>query len=194
MSGPRCERVSAGLPRRIETARLVLRVWSPERDAAAARAALDASDAHLRPWIPVMRHEPRTLRETQTWLESHLAQFDDGEAFRYAIFDRDEAALLGEAMLLRRGPPRVLELGYWIHVDHTRRGYALEASRALIELGLAQPDTDLLEIVCAADNGPSNAIPPKLGFARDPARSEALAREEGGGVWSVWVRAATEAT
>lgn len=52
---------------RIETDRLLIRCWSPA-DAPVLRAAIDESDQHLRPWIPWMKDEPKTLDETASGL------------------------------------------------------------------------------------------------------------------------------
>ena len=96
---------------RVETERLVLRCWSPA-DAPVLRAALDACDQHLRPWIPFMKDEPRTLEQSAQWLRGHRAAFDTGTMFRYAVFDKAEQSMLGENMLMARVGPGGLEIGY----------------------------------------------------------------------------------
>ncbi len=114
---------------RVETDRLVLRCWSPE-DAPALRVALDASDQHLRPWIPFMKDEPRSLEQTVQWLRMHRANFDSDVMYRYGVFEKESKSLLGENMLLGRVGPGGLELGYWTHVKSGGHGYATEASCA----------------------------------------------------------------
>ncbi len=49
---------------RIETERLVIRCRE-ESDAPQVRASLDASDAHLRPWVPFMKQEPQSVDGTR---------------------------------------------------------------------------------------------------------------------------------
>ena len=88
---------------RVETDRLVLRCWSPG-DAPVLRAALDACDAHLRPMIPFMKDEPRSLQQTARWLREIRAAFDLGQMFRYVVFDAKEQKLLGENMLRQHLP------------------------------------------------------------------------------------------
>ena len=78
---------------RVETGQLVLRCWSPE-DAPLMRAALDANDDHLRPMIPFMKDEPRTLQQTAQWLRDIRAAFDLDQNYRYAVFDSSEKKLL----------------------------------------------------------------------------------------------------
>ena len=84
---------------RVETERLVLRCWSPS-DALRLRAAVDANDGHLRPMIPFMKDEPRTLAHTAQWLRGHRAAFDSDSMYRFAVFDAEEKTLLGENMLI----------------------------------------------------------------------------------------------
>jgi len=150
-------------PERLETARLVLRCWC-EADAPAVRAALDSSDAHLRPWIPFMKDEPRSLEGTARWLCLHIAQFRAGEHYRYGIFEPG-GALVGEVMLLKRAGPDVLEVGYWILRERCGRGYASEAAQAMVGLGLGLDGVRRVEIHCDAENTASDAIPRRLGFA-----------------------------
>jgi len=148
---------------RVETERLVLRCWSPA-DAPVLRAALDACDAHLRPMIPFMKDEPRSLQQTAQWLRGHRAAFDLGQMYRYAVFDAVEQNLLGENMLLARVGPGGLEIGYWTHKDAIGKGFATEASSAMIRVAFEIEKVKRVEIMCAPENTASASIPARLGF------------------------------
>jgi len=147
---------------RVETPRLVLRRWSPA-DAPALRAALDKSDKHLRPWIPFMKDEPRSMEGTVAWLRGHRAAFERSENFRFAVFSKD-GRLAGENMLLRRVGPNALEIGYLTHLGFEGRGYATEASAALVKVAFELYDAQRVEIHHAAANRASGRIPERLGF------------------------------
>ena len=151
---------------RIETERLVIRCWTPE-DAPLLRKTLDECDAHLRPYIPFMKDEPRTLEQTAQWLRGHRASFDTDQLYRYAVFDADEKTLLGENMLLSRVGPGGLEIGYWTHKDAIGKGIASEASCAMIRVAFDIQKMNRLEIMCAPENLASAAIPAKLGFSHE---------------------------
>lgn len=151
---------------RVVTDRLVLRCWSPE-DAPALRAALDACDAHLRPMIPFMKDEPRSLQQTAEWLRGHRAAFDLRQMYRYAVFDRHEQNLLGENMLLARVAPGGLEIGYWTHKDAVGKGIATEATCAMIRVAFDIEKVERLEIMCAPENKASASIPKRLGFTHE---------------------------
>jgi len=148
---------------RVETERLLLRCWAPE-DAPVLRAALDRSADHLRPWIPFMAQEPRSLEDTAEWLRGLRAMFDRSEHFRYPVWTRDGSALVGENMLLDRVGPGGLEIGYLTHLGHEGMGYAREATVAMIRLAFEVHGVERVEIHCAPENTASAAIPARLGF------------------------------
>ena len=159
------------VPAELRTARLMLRRWRPE-DAPRLHAALAPSVAHLAPWIPWAVAEPSPVPE----LEQRLARFAESIAARrewqWGIFDADTGALLGGISLHPRDArARVpfdaadrVEIGYWLRVDATGRGYATEAVRAVLAAARALPHVSHVEIRCDVRNAPSAAIPRRLGF------------------------------
>ena len=163
---------------RVETDRLVLRCWSP-RDAPVLRAALDACDAHLRPMIPFMKDEPRSLQQTARWLREIRAAFDLGQMFRYAVFDAAEQKLLGENMLLARVGPGGLEIGYWTHKEVVGQGIANEATCAMIRVAFEIEKVKRVEIMCAPENKASASIPARLGFTHDATLKKRALDSEG---------------
>ncbi len=71
--------------------------------------------------------------------------------------------MIGGFDLWRIGPGAV-ELGYWVHVDFTGRGYATESARALTQAGLALSDVVRVEIHTDESNAISAGIPRRLGY------------------------------
>jgi RimJ/RimL family protein N-acetyltransferase len=63
--------------------------------------------------------------------------------------------------------PGAVELGYWVHVDFTGRGYATAGARALTQAGLALSDVARVEIHTDEANVISAAIPRRLGYRLD---------------------------
>jgi RimJ/RimL family protein N-acetyltransferase len=163
---------------RVETERLVMRCWSPA-DAPRLRRALDEADAHLRPWIPWMSEEPRTLEQTAQRLRRERAEFDRDETYRYAIFTRDEATLLGSTGLFTRVGPRARETGYWLHPDHCGKGYASEVTMAMTKIAFDVDGVDRVELRCQPDNAPSNRVPERLGFVHEATLRRAGLDSEG---------------
>jgi RimJ/RimL family protein N-acetyltransferase len=151
---------------RVETSRLILRCWSPE-DAPALRQALDESGQHLRPWIPFMKDEPRTLQQTLEWLRLHRSNFDADRMYRFGVFSKADGSIVGENMLLDRVGPGGLEVGYWTHVAQGGQGFATEASGAMVRTAFEVYGVDRVEIHCAPANQASASIPAKLGFSHE---------------------------
>ena len=151
---------------RVETGRLLLRCWDPA-DAPLLRAAIDANDDHLRPHIPFMKDEPRSLQQTADWLRGHRAAFDSDKMYRFAVFDAGGQTLLGENMLIDRVGPGGLEIGYWTHRDAVGEGIATEATCAMVRLAFETRHVERIEIMCAPANSASAAIPAKLGFTHE---------------------------
>jgi len=151
---------------RIETSRLLMRCWSPA-DARLLRASLDDNNQHLRPWIPFMKDEPRSLEQTVERLRGIRASFDLHQHYRYAVFDTGGEKLLGESILLDRVGPGAFEIGYWIDRHAVGQGYAIEATCALIRVAFEIEKVDRLEIHVEPDNAASATVPLKLGFTHD---------------------------
>jgi RimJ/RimL family protein N-acetyltransferase len=160
-----------------------LRHWRLE-DADAQARAVEASLDHLRPWMawavewPKPRDEQiEALRE---WERRRLA----GEDEFLAVWLDGE--VVGSCGLHYRIGPGAAEIGYWIHVDHLRRGLATEVARQLVERAFADPAIELVEIHHDRANAASGGVPPKLGFEHvsDTPRAPVAPAEEG--VERVW--------
>jgi len=197
------------LPAAVPTERLLLRRWHPAH-APALKLALDASVHHLASWIPWRIAEPASVPDLEARLARHVDDFDAGREWVYAIFPAagpdgsavaaDGADVLGAVGLYPRDATgRVsidaadrLELGYWLHVNATGRGYATEATRAAVALAETLPGIAHLEIRCDPRNAASAAVPRRLGFAHVSTDSRPAA--EPGRPPSetmIWVRAVT---
>ena len=103
------------------------------------------------------------LAAQASFLEATAAGWEQGERFEYAIEDR-ERNLLGSVGLMRRVGPGGLEIGYWVHSGHTRRGIAKLAAAALTDAAFGLPWVDHVEIHHDKENLASGAVPAGLGF------------------------------
>jgi RimJ/RimL family protein N-acetyltransferase len=165
-------RVDAGVPVRVQTARLVLRPWRAD-DAAALLDILEANRSHLGPWIPARVAEPAPLPALAERLDSFAQAFAEDREWRYAITAAADDELLGEASLFPRSArSRVsfaaadrVEVGYWLRSDRTGTGLATEAARALCGVADALAPVSQIEIRCDARNQVSAAVPKRLGFS-----------------------------
>jgi len=171
------------LPSSVTADRLEIREWTPA-DVDQMDAAISASVEHLRPWMPWIAFEPASrddrLERIRTW---QLDRSIGGDAV-YAIFL--DGLAIGGTGLHRRIGEGGLEIGYWIHVDHIRRGHAREASRALTVAAFELAEIDRVEIHHDRANQPSGRVPRSLGYSfigEVPRPPEAPAES---GVHCVW--------
>ncbi|MDZ7679208.1 MAG: GNAT family N-acetyltransferase [Acidimicrobiales bacterium] len=98
----------------------------------------------------------------------------------------DDDMPVGSTGLHDRKGPGGLEIGYWIHVDHVRKGFASEAVAALADAALTLADIERVYICHDAENHASAGVPASVGFVRRADRSAPVkAPSETGTQW-VW--------
>lgn len=163
----------AGAPTRIETQRLVLRAFEAA-DAEAFDALVMSSIDHLLPWQPWAAHEPHPMDQRRRDLADLGDQLRAGTAAHYAIAMPGCGMLLGSAALVPGAEPGRIEVGYWLGVTHTGRGYATEAVRALTHCALATLSLDRVELWADQANDRSNAVARRTGYAFDSVQQSYL--------------------
>jgi ribosomal-protein-serine acetyltransferase len=171
------------LPAYLETERLVLRTWKPD-DAEALGIAITESLDHLRPWMPWAGLEPLALEDRRKLIDEWDALWRSGNDVVFGVF-LDGTPIGGSGLHQRIGPAG-LEIGYWIHVDHLRQGYAAEVSAALTDLAFTVEGIERVEIHHDRANGASAGVPRSLGYellGEKPDTSEAPGEE---GVDCTW--------
>jgi RimJ/RimL family protein N-acetyltransferase len=93
---------------------------------------------------------------------------EEGDKIFLAVERRDDAAMLGEVVLILRSvPSRQAEVGYTFHPDHFGRGYATEASRRLLALAFDEAGIHRVYARCHANNDASRRVMERLGMRRE---------------------------
>jgi RimJ/RimL family protein N-acetyltransferase len=141
--------------------RLAIRPWQAS-DAPALNVAITESVEHLRPWMSWIAMEPRALAERQSMIARWEMERRAGGDMVFGMFIG--AIVVGGCGLHRRLGPDGLEIGYWIHAAHVRRGYAARATAMLTAVAFSFPEIDLVEIHCDRANHASQGVPRRLGF------------------------------
>jgi RimJ/RimL family protein N-acetyltransferase len=135
--------------------------------APALNAAVTANLDHLRPWMAWAAQAP-ALAETLELSRVGESAWDSGSDFMYLVTpDTEPATVIGAFGLHGRIGPGALEIGYWVDHGHTRRGIATAAAEAVTAAALALPGIQRVEIHCDETNGPSAAVPRRLGYRLD---------------------------
>lgn len=166
------------LPDLVHSPRLTLRRWVGA-DAPALSAAILESADHLRPWMPWIASEPVRLDERVALIDRWNADWEQGGDLVVGIFMN--GTVVGGSGLHKRRGPGVLEIGYWVHVDHVRQGIAAEVSELLTAAAFTVADIERVEIHHDKANEASAGVPRRLGFRfADEAPNAVLAPGETG--------------
>lgn len=147
-------------PERIDAGPVVLRRIRLTDAEAIAEAVLDSLD-HLRPWMPWATSEAVTAAAQRKRVEESWSV--DNEFAYVMLIGEPDTTVVGGCGLGRSWTGH-LAIGYWVHLDHLRHGYATAAARALTDAAWTIRNYKQVEIHCDLANAASAAIPPRLGY------------------------------
>jgi ribosomal-protein-serine acetyltransferase len=160
---------------------VVLRRWRPG-DTDVLYRAVSESLEHLAPWMAWAAYGYSTADAA-----AYVARSGElwGTDFDYAMI-APGGAVAGSCSLMSRIGGGGLEIGYWVHPGHTRRGYATAVAAALATEAF-RIGAERVEIVHDVANVASRSIPLRLGFREVGRRSPREERTSGeAGVDVVW--------
>jgi RimJ/RimL family protein N-acetyltransferase len=146
----------------IRTERLVLRGYR-EDDYEALAAIQSRDDVHV--WLYGVARSPEEIREMLDERIGRNAIETEGAGLTLAIELQDGGAVVGDVSFWVTSTRHAQgEVGFIVHPDHQRRGYAREAAAAMLRVGFE--DLGLHRIVgrCEVRNDASAAVLRKLGM------------------------------
>jgi ribosomal-protein-alanine N-acetyltransferase len=147
-------------PPTLTTARLVLRPFT-DGDAPAAHAHV--ADWEVASTTAAIPH-PYPAGAAEAWIATHARRHEAGEAVILAITLRDTGELVGSIEIRLIPPHKRGELGYWIGRPHWGRGYATEASAALLRWAFDTLDLHRVHAAHLGRNPASGAVLRKIGM------------------------------
>ncbi len=154
----------------IVTPRLLLRPFTMD-DCAAFYAIRSRSDV-----VRYLYEEPITLVEVNDLMPKRMqrtALVDEGDVLGLALERRDTGEMIGDVVLIWTSVAHQQgELGFVLHPDHHRQGFAREAPEAILKLGFTAGGMHRIVGRCDARNAPSAGLLLHLGM-----RQEALLRQ-----------------
>lgn len=145
--------------------------------------AIGDSLEHLRPWLPWATPEAATSTAQRDRLNRSTWGPDN---YGYLML-ADSSVIVGGCGLHRRIGPAGLEIGYWVHVAHVRRGYATAAASALTRTALAVPGVERVEVHCDQANVASAAVPARLNYRLDRIEEHPIDTPAGTGRMMIWI-------
>lgn len=168
------------IPERITTDRLILRRFT-RRDTDALFSAVETSLPQLSEFLP-WAHAGYAKDDAAAYIRDSIGSWKESRAFDYAIRLRSHPSHhLGNISIWhvsRLG--RTAEIGYWIRSDQAGRGFATEATAAILEKGFLHLDLHKVMLRIAQGNRGSVRVAEKLGFIREGVLREELRIN---GVW-----------
>lgn len=159
----------------IETARLILRDWTPE-DAPAI--ALLLNDEHISMMTSGVPH-PYTLERAEQFIADLAGWHEAGTHRVFAMTLKASGVLVGEIGIWdidaanRRG-----KIGAILGRAHWGRGYGTEATAAVIEDAFTRTNLNRIGTECYADNPASARVLEKCGFVPEGRIREKVRRED----------------
>ena len=153
------------------TERLTLRPFALNDVSAVQRLAGDHQVASTTLTIP----HPYEDGAAEEWIGGHASQWAAHEFLALAATTAEDG-LVGAISLDLSLPHRRAELGYWIGVPFWNRGYATEASRALVEYGFAELDLNRIEAQYLIRNPASGRVLEKLGMMYEGVRRQHIVK------------------
>jgi RimJ/RimL family protein N-acetyltransferase len=168
------------VPDRLEGARVVVRPFERE-DVPALRAAIEESREHIAPWLPWARAH-QTPEETLDFVAKQKGHWIARESFGAGVFLKEGGALLGGVGLHPRDW-RVpsFEIGYWLRLGATGRGYMREAVAVVSRLAFDVLHAERVLIRCDARNERSRRVAEMSGYTFE-GRTRRDARDPSGGL------------
>lgn len=147
----------------LTTERLILR-QAQVTDAPKVCESISVSIDNFKKYLNTYPRE-RTVEEQAEEYTQLLTKEGYAKEWRYLAFDKSNPEVLIACLGLHFIDPNVpkFEIGYWVDIRHTGKGYIIEAAKALVKLAF-ELGAERIQIVCAKSNVKSQAIPKKLGF------------------------------
>jgi RimJ/RimL family protein N-acetyltransferase len=147
----------------LTTERLILRPFALDDAAEVTRLVSDRRIADTTLNIP----HPYDEATATAWIDTHeeVAERDGG--LTLAVTDGPTGQIFGAVGLSINRPHRRGELGYWVAVEHWGRGYATEASRAMLDHAFGALDLSRVVAHCLTRNEGSWRVMEKLGMQRE---------------------------
>lgn len=145
----------------ISTERLILR-----------RFAYSDADAVFKNWasdeqVQMMYSEPvyPTREAVMRLLEKYITGYEKNDYYRWAVIEKESGECIGQiAYFLVDNRNHFAEIEYCIGAAFQRRGYATEATQAVIAYGFDRMNLHKVQICTKTINIPSKRVIEKCGF------------------------------
>ncbi len=150
----------------LTTRRLILRPFRMNDAADVARLGGDRRVSSMTLTVP----HPYALSDAEGWISKHPGFWMRDEQAVFAVCERlgeSAGTLVGAIGLSIERFHRRAEIGYWIGVPHWGKGYATEASLALVDFGFESLGLDRIHSCHFGNNPASGRVLQKAGLRHE---------------------------
>ena len=111
---------------------------------------------------------PLTREEARAWIARSIESFQEHGFGRYAITLKRDKRIIGDCGILRieKAGELVNDLGYIIHHPYWRKGYAVEAARAVVGHAFDCLNLDVIHANMPHDHDSSRKVAERIGMKR----------------------------
>lgn len=146
-------------------------------DAPVVFDAVQGERSELRTWLPWV-DQTETVADTIRFVEEAQQRREDGSALVYGLWQEIEFAGVVDLHAIDHENGSA-QIGYWLRCAARGQGLATQSSMALLGIAFEILELERVEIRCAVQNEPSQAIPRRLGFALEGTLRHAQKLSEG---------------
>jgi len=124
---------------------------------------------HLTPWEPVWQRDELSRSAYRRRLRHYQREARDDLGYAFLIFGEADDSLVGGLTLsnVRRGVTQAAVLGYWLGLPFIKRGYMVEAVRAIAGFAFGELHLHRLEAATMPANAASIRVLERNGFERE---------------------------
>jgi ribosomal-protein-alanine N-acetyltransferase len=111
---------------------------------------------------------PYSIEQAREWIIVVSELFARGQCAVFGMQSKDDGSLVGTVGLREIDSEHLrAELGYWVAVESWGRGYATEASRAVLDYGFNQFGLNRIYAFHMLRNPPSGRVLTKIGMKQE---------------------------
>ncbi len=141
-----------------------LRIFQ-EEDAPELFALTDGNREYLRQWLPWV-DKTRSTGDTLTFIKGALDQLRRNDGFQVGIWYRGQlVGALGYHFW--NWMYQKTEIGYWLAAPFQGKGIMTRSCKALVDYAFDKLGLNRVEVLIAAGNTCSRAVPKRLGFVQE---------------------------
>ncbi|GAB6931119.1 GNAT family N-acetyltransferase [Paenibacillus sp. JCM 10914] len=110
---------------------------------------------------------PYTMDCAISWIETHVHNFNTDKSYEFAVCDRRNGTLYGAIALTNHARYENGEIAYWIGEEYWGKGYATEASKAMIDFAFQVKNFHKVYARHFASNPASGKVIQKIGMIQE---------------------------